>query len=97
VAVRYVQRVRNPNIKREWLTAKEAAALLRLTLPTVRRACNRGVLEGAELLGQGWVIPRASLEAARATLRVELSKQTLKGHRRQRRQPLLRGRGAGTA
>lgn len=65
--------------------------LLSLSLPTVRRACSRGVLKGAEMLGQGWVIPRASLDAARATLRDELNKRTLKGQRRQRRQPLLRG------
>jgi excisionase family DNA binding protein len=83
--------MRNPSIRREWLTAKEAADLLNWPLPTVRRACNRGALKGAELLGQGWVIPRGSLEAARAALRAELNKWTQKGRRRQRRQPLLRG------
>ena len=86
-----VHAMRNRDIRRDWVTTREAARKLGLDPRTIMRACRRGVLPGAELLGMGWVIPRASLDAARSTLRGELAKRTEKGRLRQRRQPFLRG------
>jgi excisionase family DNA binding protein len=52
----------------EWLTAKEAAALLRLSANTVYRLADSGQLPGATAIGRGKIrrtgfrVPRTSVE-----------------------------------
>jgi excisionase family DNA binding protein len=79
------------DIGREWLTAKEAAALLSVHPKTVQRACRRGLIR-AELAGGTWLIARVGLEEAlqgalrdAPALRPELVERTNKGRPRKRR------------
>jgi excisionase family DNA binding protein len=79
------------DIGREWLTAKEVAALLSVHPKTVQRACRRGLIR-AELAGGAWLIARAGLtEAIQGVLRdapamrPELTDRTNKGKPRKRR------------
>jgi excisionase family DNA binding protein len=53
---------------REWITAREAAALFSVHPKTVQRACRRGLLR-AELSGGTWLIARGGLEEALHALR----------------------------
>ncbi|MGH9883895.1 MAG: helix-turn-helix domain-containing protein [bacterium] len=75
----------------EWITAREAAALLSVHPKTVQRACKRGAIR-AQLLGGTWLIPRVGLEEAlqgalrdAPALRPELLERTNKGQPRKRR------------
>lgn len=79
------------DIQREWITAREAAALLQVHPKTVQRACRRGLLR-AELLSGTWLIARGGLEEAlqgplrnAPALRPELFDRTEKGMPRKRR------------
>lgn len=44
-----------PEARREWIRAIDAARLLRVHLSTIESLAREGVLDGLELLGQGYV------------------------------------------
>jgi|SRR5215831_1823047 len=45
-----------------WFTAREAAARLRVTAPTLYKLCRRGKIPGALQIGGDWRIDRQELE-----------------------------------
>jgi len=51
--------------KNQTVTSKEAAALLQVSLPTIKLYCRQGLLAGAHKIqaprGEVWVIPTKSL------------------------------------
>ena len=48
------------NTKSQWATPAEAAAILAVSVKTVRRLLRRGELSGRKI-GQSWRIPRRAL------------------------------------
>lgn len=80
------------DIRREWITAREAATLLSVHPKTVQRACRRGLIQAEQPDGMRWLIARAGLEEAlqgalrnAPALRPELLSETTKGKPRKRR------------
>ena len=91
------------DIRREWLTAREAAEMLSVHPKTMQRACRRGLIR-AELSAGTWLISREGLEEAlrgslrgAPALRPELVERTNKGEPRKRRASMRNGETTATA
>jgi len=48
----------------DWMTTKEAAELWGVTTRQVQLLCDRGRVEGAQRLGNFWVIPKGMTKPA---------------------------------
>ena len=44
----------------DWMTTKEAAALWGVTMRRIQSLCENGLLDGAEKLGDIWIIPKGT-------------------------------------